>query len=152
MFNVKEENTEESLLECIEMGAKAQYEEIISKSSKIKMGLDKQLMSKLVKANILNLVVARDLDGKCIGYFCNLVDTDWLTSTKIAKELAIFVDPAYRKSGVYNAMLKLQEELMLFRGVGVQMLEFQMGHNDKLPLSNGYSPVSINYEKHLGEK
>lgn len=150
MYKIQIENTAESFLECAAMGAQAQYDEIIAKGDSIPMKLDEKLMGMLVDAGMINLVVARDEDAKPIAYFLNLVDKDWLTSTNIAKEVAIFVLPEWRKSGVFSEMLKMQEEAMIKRECKVQMLEFQMGHNEKLPLSHGYSPVSINYEKHLG--
>lgn len=150
MFKVQEENTEEALLECISMGAQSQYDEIIDKSDKVSMKLDTILMSKILKAGLIKLVTARDEDGKCIAYFCNLIDTDWLTSKKMGKELAIFVRPEYRKSGVFSEMLKLQEQICVDLGVTTQVLEFQMKHNDKLPLSHDYVPTGIVYEKHLG--
>lgn len=152
MFNVQEENTEEALMECIEMGAQNQYNEIIQKNAKVSMKLDTILMAKILKAGMIKLVTARDEDGKCIAYFCNLIDTDWLTSKKMGKELAIFVKPEYRKSGVFSEMLKLQEKICVDLGVVTQVLEFQMKHNDKLPLSHDYTPTGIVYEKHLGGK
>lgn len=150
MFKIQEENTEEALIECIQMGAQDQYNEIIEKNSKVGMKLDTVLMSKILKAGMIRLVTARDEDGKCIAYFCNLIDTDWLTSKKMGKELAIFVKPEYRKSGVFSEMLKLQEQICIGLGVITQVLEFQMKHNDKLPLSHDYVPTGIVYEKHLG--
>lgn len=150
MFKVQEENTEEALMECIKMGAQDQYDEIISKNEKVKMKLDTDMMGKILKAGLIKLVTARDEDGKCIAYFCNLIDTDWLTSKKMGKELAIFVKPEYRNTGVFSEMLKLQEQVCLSLGVVTQVLEFQMKHNDKLPLSHNYIPTGIVYEKHLG--
>lgn len=150
MFSVQEENSKESLLECIEMGAKAQYNEIIKKKDKVKLSLDIPTMVKVLEAGLIKLVVARDDAGKCIAYFCNLIDIDWLTSKKSGKEIAIFVAPEYRKSGVFSEMLKLQESICLKLGVTNQTLEFQLNHNDKLPLSHGYEPTGIVYEKCLG--
>lgn len=150
MFKVQEENTEEALMECINMGAQDQYNEIIKKKDKIAMKLDTALMGKILRAGLIRLVTARDEDGKCIAYFCNLIDTDWLTSNKIGKELAIFVKPEYRKSGVFSEMLKMQEDINVGLGVLTQVLEFQMDHNDKLPLSHSYVPTGIVYEKYLG--
>lgn len=148
MFKVKQEMTKEALLECINMGAQNQYDEIIDRSSAISMKLDTNLIVKLLESGIINLVVARDA-GNCIGYFCNLIDTDWLTSKKVGKELAIYVKPEYRKFGVFSAMLKLQEDINKKGGILVQMLEFQIGHNDEVPVGHGYKQISINYEKHL---
>ena len=149
MFKVQEENTEEALIECIQMGAQDQYDEIVKKSGKVGMKLDTTLISKLLNIGMIKLVTARTDDGKCIAYFCNLVDTDWLTSKKVGKEIAIFVKPDYRKSGVFSEMLKLQEQICIDSGVTTQILEFQMEHNDKLPLSHNYEPIGIVYEKHL---
>ena len=150
MFKVQEENTEEALMECINMGAQDQYDEIIEKHDKVKMKLDIPLMTKILNAGLIRLVTARDEDGNCIAYFCNLIDTDWLTSKKMGKVIAIFVQPEYRNSGVCSEMLKLQEEICIKLGVVTQALEFQINHNDKLPLSHDYVPTGIVYEKYLG--
>ena len=152
MFKIQEENTKEALLECIHVGAQDQYKEIIEDKSSIGMKLDTNLMVKVLEAGMIRLVVARDKDGKCIGYFCNLIDKDWLTSQKKGKELAIFVKPEYRKFGVFDKMINLQEQISIDLGVVSQILEFQIGHNEKLPLSHDYVPKGIIYEKYLGGK
>lgn len=150
MFKVQEETSTDVLMECIQMGAQYQYDEIIDKKDKVEMNLDTNLMYKILNAGMIKLVTARDEQGNCIAYFCNLIDTDWLTSKKVGKELAIFVKPEYRKSGVFGEMLKLQESICLGLGVFSQTLEFQTKHNDKLPLSYNYTPTGVVYEKCLG--
>lgn len=151
MFKVQEETTRQALEECVSMGASLQYEEIIAKKDKIKFNINTDLLAMVLEAGMVRLVTARDEDDKVIGYFVNLIETDFITSTLLGKEVAIFVHPNHRKSGVFGEMLSLQELIAKEAGAKMQMLEFQTGHSDDVPLGFDYRKVSTVWEKHLGE-
>jgi GNAT superfamily N-acetyltransferase len=69
-----------------------------------------------------------------------------------AKEIAIFVHPDHRKTGVFKDMLAEMEKLLIENGVKVQHLAFQKGHNETMPLRFGYKPLEVVYEKVLEEE
>ena len=149
MYNIKEETGFNILKECIELGHQ-QFDEVVGGKGDIDWNLDLEMLKLMSDSGLIHLVVARDED-KIIGYFCNLINLDLFTKVYQAKEIAIFVHPEYRKSGIFKQMLDEMEELLICNGVKVQHLAFQKGHNETMPLKFGYNPLEIVYEKVLGE-
>lgn len=149
-FKIQEEEGFNILLECMELG-RQQFEEVIGDKGEATWNLDTEMLKLMQEVGLVHLIVARDEEDKIIGYFCNLINLDLFTKVYQAKEIAIFVHPDYRKSGIFSSMLKKMEELLIENGVKVQHLAFQKGHNETMPLKYGYQPLEIVYEKILGE-
>lgn len=151
IYNITEEKDFDTVLNCIELG-KQQFDEVVGDKGSIVWSLDIEMLKLMNDSGLIHLVVARDEDENIVGYFCNLITRDLFTKVYQAKEVAIFVDPAHRKSGVFKLMLESMEELLIGNGVKVQHLAFQKGHNETMPLKFGYKPLEIVYEKILGEE
>ena len=149
MYKIQEEEGFDILKECIELGHQ-QFDEVVGDKGDITWNLDLDMFKLISDAGLIHLVVAREEDN-IIGYFCNLVNLDLFTKVYQAKELAIFVHPDYRKSGIFKQMLDVMEDLLICNGVRMQFLSFQKGHNEGLPLKFGYRETEIVYEKILGE-
>lgn len=150
MYKVQVEEDFEVVKQCIEMGHQ-QFDEVVGDKGEVKWDLDLKMLELLCKSGLIHLVVARDEDNNIVGYFCNLINLDLFTRVYKARELAIFVHPAHRKSGVFKQMLEEMEELLIYNGVKAQQLVFQKGHNEKMPLKFGYTPLEVAYEKFLGD-
>lgn len=149
-YKVTEEEGFEILLLCLELG-KQQFDEVVGAKGNISWNLDLDMLKLMSDSGLIHLVVARDADDTIVGYFCNLINLDLFTKVYQAKEVAIFVHPDHRKTGVFKLMLEEMEELLICNGVKVQHLAFQKGHNETMPLKFGYQPLEIVYEKILGE-
>lgn len=150
MYKVTVEEGYDILEKCIGLGHQ-QFDEVVGDRDKAKWNLDTHMLRLICEAGLIHLVVARDDSDNIIGYFCNMINLDLFTKVYKAREMAIFVHPDHRKSGVFKQMLDTMEELLIGNGVRAQQLVFQKGHNEKMPLKYGYEPLEIAYEKYLGE-
>ena len=147
MFKLKEENSLEVLKECYEMCQKHFYE--LGDSHGFQpFNVDWGTLKTLLNANLISVLVARK-DGVVVGYFMNVLNVDFMTSTLVAKELAIYVDEAYRGGRLFYKMVKEVESLLKSKGVVTQYITFVHGHNDKMPLKLGFTPLEITYKKEL---
>lgn len=152
MFKIQEETNVKTLAECLRLG-KMHYDEVYAdKKDKVPRNYNWQFLNICLTNHLLHIVTARNDDGVMIGYFANLVSPDMFSTTFVAKELAIFVHPDYRGQGIFEQMLNDMEALLIKNGVTSQMLAFQKGHHEELPLSHGYKPREIVYEKILVEE
>lgn len=150
-YKIQEETGWEVLLQCFELG-RQQFEEVIGDKGDITWNLDTEILKLMCDSGLIHLVVARDSDDNIIAYFCNLVNRDLFTKVYQAREIAIFVHPDHRKTGVFKMMLKEMEEVLISNCVRVQILSFQKGHNEDMPLKFGYKPLEVTYEKILDEE
>lgn len=142
---VQEENNREALEQGLEL-ARKHYYEVEDKATKIDFKLDINLLHEYMKLGLLYLVTARDGE-RMIGYFANVISPDPITSLPIAKELGIYVEPAYRKSSVFPRMLKAVEEGAKARQAYSQLLMFKEGHDVGLAEKCGYEPTERIYQK-----
>lgn len=147
MYNLSEENTLEALEECFELCQKHFYE-LGDDHNFQPFEVDWTTLKSFLSANLLSVLVARK-DEVVVGYFMNLVSKDFMTSKLVGKELAIFVDKPYRGGKLFMKMVKATEQLLKGKGVVTQYITFVEGHNDKLPLKLGFSPLEITYKKDL---
>lgn len=151
MYNIKEEEGYDVLLECLELGTK-HYEEVYGyRSDYTPRQYNYQFLKLCLENNLMHMVCARDGDGKMIGYFVDLVSPDMFSSEFYAKDMAIYVDEAYRSKGLFKEMLTVMENLLTENGVMIHNLEFQEGHNESMPLKYGYKKTASLYEKLLQE-
>jgi len=151
MYKVQEETTAKSLAECLRLG-EMHYDEVFEhKKDIVPRNYNWQFLKICLDNGLIHIITARDEEEKLIGYFANLVSPDMLSSTFVAKELAIFVHPEYRKSGIFSDMIESMEKLCKVNGVTTQILAFQVGHNDQLPLQFGYRHTENVFEKILIE-
>lgn len=148
MFKFNEENEMSTLKECFNL-CKDHFNELSDGHSFQPFNVDWETLNTLLNANLLSLLIARK-DGDIVGYFMNVLSVDFLTSTLVAKELAIYVDRPFRKGRLFYKMVKEVESLLKAKGVVTQYITFVEGHNDKLPLKLGFSPLEITYKKDLG--
>lgn len=149
MYNIKEENSLEVLRECFTLCQDHFYE--VGESHQVKpFDVDWDTLTALLKAGIMSVLIARK-NGVIVGYYMNLITRDLLSSTITAKELAIYVAPAHRNGRLFITLVRETEQLLKSKGVTVQHITFVHGHNDKLPLKLGFTPLEITYKKHLGE-
>lgn len=147
MYRLSEENTLEALEECFELCQRHFYE-LGGDHNFQPFEVDWTTLKSFLSANLLSVLVARK-DEVVVGYFMNLVSKDFMTSKLVGKELAIFVDKPYRGGRLFMKMVKATEQLLKDRGVVTQYITFVEGHNDKLPLKLGFSPLEITYKKDL---
>ena len=145
-FTIQEENNEETLQEAMGL-ASAHYYEVEDKADKVPFMLDTSLLGQYLKADLLYIVTARDLQGTLVGYFANMISPDPITSLPIGKELGIYVDRAWRNTGVFREMLKAVEQGAEDRYAYSQLLVFKQGHDHGIALKCGYEPTEIVYQK-----
>ena len=148
MYSIKEENRLEVLQECFGL-CESHFYEVCSGHDLGDFNVDWDSLNILLSGGLISVVVARK-EGKIAGYFMNIISKDLLTSRLVAKELAIYVDPAYKGSRLFLKMCHFVEALLKARGVTSQYMTFMVGHAEKLPLKLGYKPLEIAYEKNLG--
>ena len=146
-YSIQEENTMEAAAEVIPLAAR-HYNEVEDKAPTVPFNINWSTIEALVQANILSLVVAR-VDGIAVGYFANLITEDFMTSQVEAKELAIYIDPAHRKTRLFHKMMKVTEEVLRERGIKTQYITFKAGHNTELPLRLGFTHTETTYQKIL---
>lgn len=147
-YNFTEENSVEVLEECFELCQKHFYE--LNEGYGVKpFDVDWPTLKYLLSNEALSIVVAR-VDGRLIGYFMNILSKDFLTSTIVAKELAIYVEEEYRNTSVFFKMHKFVEKLLVDKGITEHFMTFVQGHNDKLPLKLGFVPIEVTYKKCIG--
>lgn len=149
MFEFKEENSMSTLRECFDL-CKDHFEELGESHDFQPFNVDWDTLETLLNANLLSLLIARK-DGVVAGYFMNVLSVDFLTSTLVAKELAIYVDKPFRNGRLFYKMVKEVELLLKSKGVVTQYITFVEGHNDKMPLKLGFTPLEITYKKSLGD-
>lgn len=146
-FDIKEENTVEAAREVIPLAAR-HYAEVEDKASTVPFNINWSTIEALIAADILSLVVAR-IDGVAVGYFANLITEDFMTSQIEAKELAIYIDPAYRKTRLFHKLMQVTEDVLKQRGIVTQYITFKAGHNTELPLRLGFTHTETTYQKIL---
>lgn len=151
MFDIKEETTLRALAECLKLG-ELHYDEVFAhKKDKVERNYNWQFLKLCLDNHLMHIVTARE-GKKIVGYFVNLISPDMFSSTFVAKELAIFVHPEYRGHKLFEQMLKYTEEMLVANAVTSQLLAFQKGFNEELPIRYGYRPTEIVYEKILIEE
>lgn len=147
MYDLREENSIETLEECFELCQKHFYE--LGDSHNFQpFEVDWTTLHAFLQADMLSILVARK-EGEVVGYFMNLISKDFMTSQLIGKELAIYVDKPYRGGKLFMRMVKETESLLESKGCVTQYITFVEGHNEKLPLKLGFSPLEITYKKDL---
>lgn len=147
MFDIREDNTMEAAREVIPLAA-SHYDEVEDKASTVPFNINWATIDALIQANILSLVVAR-VEGIAVGYFANLITEDFMTSQIEAKELALYIDPAYRHGRLFLQLMKVTEEVLKGRGIKTQYITFKAGHNTHLPLKLGFTHTETTYQKIL---
>jgi len=147
MFEVCEDNSKGTLLECLEL-AKKHYYEVESKSEEIPLNFNMSILNAMYDAGLVSTVVAKE-DGKLVGYYSNIISEDFMTSKLVARELGIYVDESRRGSRVFLKMLAEVERLMAEKGVAVLYITFKVGHNESMPLRCGFDPTETTYQKIL---
>lgn len=148
MYNFSEENNITTLQECFGLCRDHFYE--VGDSHQVKeFDVDWHTLAAMMSAGVMSVLVARK-DGAVVGYFMNLISRDLLTASVIAKELAIYVAPEHRKGRLFFLMNKEVEKLLVEKGVDTQHITFVYGHNEKMPIKLGFTPLEITYKKHLG--
>lgn len=147
MYDLVEENSVEALEECYEL-CKNHFYELGEDHNFQPFEVDWSTLKAFLSAGMLSILIARK-DGKIAGYFMNLLSKDFMTSKLIGKELAIYVDKPYRGGKLFLKMVKATEQLLKDRGAVTQYITFVEGHNEKLPLKLGFSPLEVTYKKDL---
>jgi len=147
MFDMKEENSMDTLKECFNL-CQDHFYELGETHNFQPFNVDWLTLETLLGANLLSLLVARR-DGVIAGYFMNVLNVDFMTSTLVAKELAIYVDKPFRGGRLFYKMVKEVEKVLKSKGVVTQYITFVEGHNDKMPLKLGFTPLEITYKKEL---
>lgn len=148
MYNFSEENNMTTLEECFQL-CKNHFHEVSDSHQVKEFDVDWHTLAAMMAAGVMSVLVARK-DGAVVGYFMNLISRDLLSSSVIAKELAIYVDPQYRNGRLFFLMNKEVEKLLITKGVDTQHITFVYGHNEKMPLKLGFTPLEITYKKQLG--
>lgn len=148
MYSLKEENSIEVLEECFDL-CQDHFYELGEDHNFQPFEVDWTTLQAFLGAGMLSALIARK-EGKVVGYFMNLVSKDFMTSKLVGKELAIYVDKAHRGGKLFIKMVKEVEKLLEERGCVTQYITFVEGHNDKLPLKLGFSPLEVTYKKDLG--
>ena len=151
MYKIQEESNLKAMAECLKLGKKHYAEVFEHKVDKVPENYNWQFLKICMDNGLIHIITARDEEDKLIGYFTNLVSPDMFSSTFVAKELAIFVEKEHRKGGIFLDMLAAMEQLLIDNGVISQVLAFQVGHNEDIPLKYGYRHTENVYEKILLE-
>jgi hypothetical protein len=149
MYSLQEENSVETLIECLGL-AKAHYEEVEEKSSSLGFSFDVDAYKSFIELGMLSTVVARE-DGKAVGYFCNLITKDMITSLPSASELGIYLDPSVRGTSLFYKLVKKTQEVLKKKGVVQHLIMFKAGHDKGLAEKLGYSHTETVYMKLLGD-
>lgn len=151
MYDIKEETNAKTMAEVLRLG-QMHYEEIYAhKKDLVPRNYNWQFLKMCLDNGLMHIVTARDEDGKLVGHFANLISPDMFSSTFQAKDLAIFVHPDHRKAGVMTMLITEMERLLRINNVTSQVLAFQVGFNDQLPLKYGYRHTENVFEKILIE-
>jgi len=147
MYKFAEETSLETLEECYPL-CKQHFQELTEGQS---FDVDWDTLKALLSYGSLVITVAR-VEGEVVAYYMNVVNKDFLTSTLVSKELAIFVQPKHRGGRLFLKLSKFNTEVLVSKGVVTQFITFMHGHNDKLPLKMGFEPLEITYKKVIGDK
>lgn len=147
-YKLAEENSIDVLRECFDLCQEHFYELGNDYDTK-PFDVDWPTLEMLLSTDSLSILTAR-VEGVVVGYFMNIITKDFLTSTIVAKELAIYVDTKYRGGRLFMKMVSKVEDLLKEKGATAHYVTFVYGHNEKLPLKLGYSPIEITYKKSLG--
>lgn len=147
MYEFNEENHRESIQECLSL-AEAHYKEVESKSSTIPFNLNTESLSNLADMGMLSLIVVRK-EGQALGYMCNLVTMDMMTSVLSASELGIYLDPSVRGGKTFLKLMKATEQVLRDKGVKQHMIMFKAGHDTGLAQRLGYQHTETTYMKLL---
>ncbi len=146
MYKFSEETSLEVLEECYSL-CESHFNEVGMEGS---FNVDWDSLRGFLQAGVLCVSLARH-EGSIVAYYMNIVTKDFMTSDTVAKELSIYVAPAHRGGRLFFKLDKFNTALLVEKGVSVQYMTFMYGHNDKLPLRLGYSPLEITYKKVIGE-
>lgn len=153
MYDVKEETNSNTLMQCLRLG-ELHYDEVFEhKLDKVPRNFNWQFLKICLDNNLMHIITARVPEtDELVGYFVNLINPDMFSSTFVAKELAIFVHPDHRRTGLFTDLLACMEGLLIENGVTSQLLAFQEGFNESLPLKYGYRLTERVYEKIFDEE
>lgn len=149
MFDISEENSMSTLEECFSL-CQDHFYELGETHNFQPFNVDWATLETLLNANLLSILIARK-EGVIVGYFMNVLNVDFMTSKLVAKELAIYVDKPHRGGRLFYRMVKETESLLKSKGVVTQYITFVDGHNEKMPLKLGFTPVEITYKKELSD-
>jgi GNAT superfamily N-acetyltransferase len=147
MYNIKEENTLAVAKEIIKLGKK-HYDEVEDKSSVIPYDVDLYSIDQILKAGLFSIVTCR-LEGELVGYYVSLLAPDFMTREQTSKEVAIYVAKDHRRQGIYNQLRDAAEAIARSRGCASIIAIFKTGHNDTIPLTDGYQETERVYQKIL---
>jgi len=147
MYDFKEENFRESVIECLAL-AEAHYKEVEAKSASIPFNLNVDTLCELAKNGMLALIVARK-EGVAVGYMCNLVTVDMMTGVLSASEIGIYLDPSVRGGKTFFKLMKATEDILKDRGVKQHLIMFKAGHDTGLAQRLGYEHTETTYMKLL---
>jgi GNAT superfamily N-acetyltransferase len=149
MYNIQEENNLQAVKEALVLG-RDHYHEVEAISSHIPYNVSLHTIEALLNAGLLSLVTTRE-KGQLVGYYASLIAPDFVTSVNMSKEMGIYVKPEHRRNGVKTQMLRAVEAIALARGCARHLTIYKTGHNEELPLKDGYRETERVYEKVLGE-
>lgn len=147
MYEIKEENSLALARELFPLLV-GHYNEVEDKSSVVGFNINWALLESFFTAGIMSVIVAR-VEGKPVGYFANMVVEDFMTSTLVAREMALYIDPAHRKGRLFIRLMQETEKVLKGRGCSVQHITFKAGHNTDLPLRCGFEHTETTYQKVL---
>lgn len=146
-FSIKEENSIEVAKELLPL-LSSHYNEVEEKSSVVGFNVNWELLQSFFDAGIMCVVVAR-VGGKVVGYFANMVVEDFMTSTLVAREMGLYIDPTYRHTRLFLKIMNYTTKALRERGCKVQHITFKAGHNTELPLKCGFEHTETTYQKVL---
>lgn len=146
-YDIKEESTIEVAKELFPL-LTSHYNEVEDKSSVVGFNVNWDLLQSFFDAGIMCVIVARD-EGKVVGYFANMIVEDFMTSTLVAREMGLYIDPNYRHTRLFLKLMNYTTKTLKERGCKVQHITFKAGHNTDLPLRCGFEHTETTYQKVL---
>jgi len=151
MYKIQEETNVKTMAEVLRLG-QLHYDEIyVHKKDLVPRNYNWQFLKMCLDNGLMHILTARTEEGELIGHFVNLISPDMFSSTFVAKDLAIFVHPDHRKNGVMTMLFEEMERLLKINNVTSQVIAFQVGFNENLPLKYGYRHTENVFEKILIE-
>jgi GNAT superfamily N-acetyltransferase len=128
------------------------YSAVYHFAEEVPLDIDWSVYFKLEDAGMLNVVTARD-EGKLIGYYISFIAPNLhsMQSTRATND-AVYLDPAYRKTGLGVELISYAEDV--YKRLGVDVMEFAMKNN--LPFEGTATKVGMIkteqvYAKYIGE-
>lgn len=95
---------EEDVTEALALGRKMHSEGAFSVLSFSEKKV-KTLVERCVSSPGFLCLVAKD-EEKIVGFYVAVLSEDWFSEVKVAKEIALYVTPEYRKSGIASRLIK----------------------------------------------